>query len=101
MVTEYVALIEPLENRFRASASAPFDMTAFGTTENEALERLDTEVRKRLLHGAKIVQRSIASEAVHPLARFAGDLAGDPLAGDWQAAMEAYRQEVENDPNYL
>ena len=101
MVTEYAALIEPIENQFRARTSAPFDATAFGLTETEALERLDAEVRARLMQGAKVVRRSVSTEAAHPLARFAGDLKNDALADDWQASMEAYRQEVESDPNYL
>ncbi len=97
MVTEYAALIEPVENQFRATASAPFGVTAFGVTETEAL---DAEVRERLRHGAKIVQRRLINGEAHPLARFAGDLAGDPLADSWQAAMKTYREEVENDPTY-
>jgi hypothetical protein len=100
MVTEYAALIEPVEDRFRAVASAPFGMTAFGATEAEALERLDAEVRELLRHGARIVHRRIADRGEHPLAAFAGDLAGDPHAAEWRQAMEEYRQEVENDPDY-
>ena len=101
MTMEYVALIEPVADRFRATASAPLDFSAFGTTEAEALEHLDSEVRERLRHGAKLVPRRISDSEQHPLARFAGDLKGDPLADDWQAAMKAYRQEIEDDPNYL
>ncbi len=103
MTTEYEALVEPTDNQFRATASAPFGITVFGLTEREALERLDSEVGLRLQRGAKFVTRhvqSVADGSPHPLARFAGDLADDLLADDWLAAMAAYRQEAENDPNY-
>ena len=101
MTAEYSALIESIDGKFRASASAPFGLTAFGETESEALDKLDAEVRARLRHGARVVFRRIEEEAAHPLARFAGDLKDDPLKDDWLTAMEAYRRDVENDPDYL
>ncbi|GAB4460356.1 MAG: hypothetical protein OHK0029_24200 [Armatimonadaceae bacterium] len=72
MVTEYAALVEPADDKYRAIASAPFNVVAFGKTEKEALEQLDEEVRKRLQQGAKVVRRRIEETQAHPLARFAG-----------------------------
>jgi hypothetical protein len=100
MLTEYAAFIEPVENQFRATASLPFELTVFGATEKEALERLDNAVRERLQQGGHLVRRRLTETQDHPLARFAGDLSDDPLASDWLAAMATYRQDAERDPNY-
>lgn len=106
MSFEYTALVEPNNNRFRASTGSPLDACAEGDSEEEALTRLDSEVAIRLSNGVKVLRRELVGQAngvgvaevqitEHPLARFAGDLKDDPMYDDWVANMVEYRRQVE------
>ncbi len=100
MYTEYVALVETENETYRATATAPFALSDTGSTEAEALSRLDTQVAAKSQRGARIVYRRLTETAEHPLAWFAG-LADYPRREEYERAIQAYRDAVEADPDYL
>ena len=65
-----------------------------GGDKSKYFIRETNEVPRRLVIGDD------NTPSAHPLARLAGDLAGDPLAPDWLEAMRAYREEAEANPCY-
>ncbi|MBC8142915.1 MAG: hypothetical protein H7Y38_15940 [Armatimonadetes bacterium] len=99
--TEYAALVEPENEVYRATVTAPFAFFATGDTEAEALSQLDTQIRERLQHGARIVYRRLPDATEHPLARFVGDLSDYPRRDEWEKAMQEYRNDAESGHNYL
>ena len=110
--------IEPIADKgYFARAGSPFDWSAEGPTEEEALKHLHAVAMKSVADGCKIASISVpelneplaqakANESVvgtaqgeHPLLKWAGtwDL-NDPLIQEWQIEVEEYRREIENDP---
>jgi hypothetical protein len=95
--------IEPIEKGFRVSTGAPLDLIAEGESAEQAIELLRAKVARRLAEGRFIsldVPRQ-ADPAPHPLSRFRGMFKDDPLFAEWQADLERYRDERENDPETL
>jgi hypothetical protein len=74
-----------------------WDLVAEGHSPEEAISAL-----RNMTRGLKDVGRMV--EAIefteNPWLSIAGDLKNEPLVDDWLAAMQNYRQQVENDPNY-
>ena len=90
--------IEPLpESGFRATSSLPLAITAEGTTEVEALSRLQKRMHDRLNRGGRLVsvEAPEAKEAEYSWMAFAGDLKEEPLFDDYQEAIQAYRRQRE------
>ncbi len=93
-------LIEPLVgNGFRARSGEPFALTAEGSTREEALQKLQQLINDRRAAGAEVVALEIGPHRLPP-PPFAGRQA-DPLLEEWKRAKAEYRQQVEDDPNYL
>ena len=95
------SLIEPIGNkRFRARAGEPFAMTAEGTTPEEALSKFHEVMKGRLANGARVVPFEVPNSG-NPWLPMAGIFKDDPYFDEWVKAMKDYRQQVEEDPDYL
>lgn len=91
-------LVEPSPGKgFRAKGIEPFNITAEGSTREEALRRLEELIARRVAAGAEIMSLELPTKE-HPWAPFAGTLKDEPLADDWIQAMADYRKKVDADP---
>jgi hypothetical protein len=91
-------LIDPVaEDRFRARARLPFEITAEGATREEALGRLRTEIERRMASGATVVPLELLPAQEHPWAHGAGMFEKNPLFDEWQQATSEYRQRVDQE----
>ncbi len=98
---EIPVLVEPLpEGGFRARISDALGLTAQGATPDAALRHLRELVEIRINSGAVLtaIDVPVRKFGPHP---GAGMYRDDPLFDRWQAEIEAYRQQVEDDPNRL
>jgi predicted RNase H-like HicB family nuclease len=95
---EIPVLIEPMsEGGFRAQSSDPFPLAAQGDTPDSALRNLRDLVDQRITVGTYLISLEIPASprGPHP---GAGMYRDDPLFDRWKAEIEAYRQEIEDDP---
>jgi hypothetical protein len=97
---EIPVLLEPSPGGgFRARSGDPLNLTAEGNTADAALHHLRDLIAARIAAGSKLTTLSVPSAertTIHPAA---GMYAGDPLFDQWRAEIEAYRQQIEDDPN--
>lgn len=101
---EITVLIEPVANNgYRAKTGEPLPLTADGTTREEALRKLRELLNQRLRHGSELISVDLqADPADNPWLAMAGMYdPNDPLVQDWLREVERYREEVDQDPNYL
>jgi predicted RNase H-like HicB family nuclease len=96
---EIPVLIERVvANGYRASTRDPFRLTAEGSTLTEALRNLRELVQSRVADAHLTVQD--VGPFSHPWDRFVGKWADDdPLIAEWEKEVEAYRREVDENPN--
>jgi predicted RNase H-like HicB family nuclease len=95
---EIPVLVEPLpEGGFRARSGDPFALAAEGDTPGSALRNLRELVDERIASGTLLTAFDIPASqgGPHP---GAGMYRDDPLFDRWKAEIEAYRQEIEDDP---
>jgi hypothetical protein len=94
-------LLEQVENNgYRATSGPPLALSAEGDTRDEALAKLRQLMAGRLRQGTELVSLDV-QPADNPWLAIAGTLdPNDPDVQDWERAMEEYRREVDNDPNY-
>ena len=94
-------LLEPVENNgYRATSGPPLALSAEGATRDEALAKLREQAAARLRTGSQLVSLEVTPPE-NPWLAIAGTLdPNDPLTQEWKEAMEEYRQQVENDPDY-
>jgi hypothetical protein len=86
-------LVEPVANNgFRAVSGEPLRLETEASTREQAIEQLRELIVRRLQSGAELLTLPVET-TVHPLARFAGSLEGDPLAEAWREAIDEYRQQ--------
>ena len=86
-------LVESANGRgFIARLGPPFDWSAEGATEVEALANLEKETARQAARG-RYVAFIEAPGGVHPLLKFAGDWKGDPMVADFQKAVEELRRQ--------
>lgn len=100
---EVPVIIEPVNgNGYRVTGAGGLSvgLTAEGATAAEAIERLVDQVRMRMNAGAKLAELSVAASAA-PWKQDAGYLHDDPLYESWREAMEAYRRQLDEDPEAL
>ena len=98
---QIAVLVERLKgNGYRARGAEPFALTGKGATREEALRKLRAKILARLKEGVELVGLELDSEA-NPWVEFAGMFKDDPMIDEWKQAMADYRQEVEEDPDYL
>jgi len=94
-------VVEPIPGRgYRASCGQPFDLSAEGTTIEEAVGVLKAQVQGRIDSGARIVDFDV-QEDDHGIAASAGMFRDNRLFAQWQEAIADYRRRVDEDPNIL
>jgi hypothetical protein len=119
-IMDIPVLIQPVPGKgYVARAGSPFDWTAEGSTMDEALANLQTEVSRHLSNGAKAAVISVVNDASasqlkvgasgiinppkpgeNPWLQLAGTLdPNDPMVQEWRKAVEEYRREIDADPN--
>jgi predicted RNase H-like HicB family nuclease len=96
---EIPVLVEPLpDGGFRARSADPFALTAEGDTPDAALRHLRDLITTRTTSGAILTAIDLPVRTFGPQPG-AGMYRDDPLFDRWKAEIEAYRQQVEDDPN--
>ncbi len=86
-------LIEPLPGPgYRAMGGPPFDVSAMGSTQTEALERLRELIKQRIAAGAVLTSLEFGNSEEDPWAQHAGMFQENPLYDQWQQAIAEQRQ---------
>ncbi len=99
---EIPILIEPTTSQgFRASTGEPLALSAEGNSKEEALGHLQTLLTQRLQNGVELTTLSIGPR-LNRVQTFPGIFKeDDPYVKEWIKAMQEYRQQCEDDPDYL
>jgi predicted RNase H-like HicB family nuclease len=98
---EIPVLLEPLPGGgFQARSAHPLGLTAQGDTPDAALHHLRDLIQTRAASGAILTSIEVPAPKYGPHPG-AGMYKDDPLYERWREAIEAYRQEVEDDPDRL
>ncbi len=95
---EIPVLLEPLpDGGFLAQSADPLGLTAQGDTADAALRHLRELIETRTASGAILTSIEVPAPTFgrHP---GAGMYRDDPLFDRWKAEIEAYRQQIEDDP---
>ncbi|AWM36047.1 hypothetical protein GobsT_61990 [Gemmata obscuriglobus] len=87
---ELPVLVSPQQVGFRASAGSPFDLTADGSTPDEAVDALRSLIAARLHSGQVRAVTVTDATAVVDAARKVGE---SPLFEDWAREVEEYRRQ--------
>lgn len=96
---EIPILVEPMPGGgFRARSADPLGFTAQGDTPDAALHQLRDLIAARAASGAIWTTIDVPDPKYGPHPG-AGIYRDDPLFDRWRAEIEAYRQQVEDDPN--
>jgi predicted RNase H-like HicB family nuclease len=96
---EIPVLLEPLpDGGFRARIADPLSLTARGDTPEAALRHLRDLIEVRTTSGTVLtaIDVPICKFGPHP---GAGSYRDEPLFDRWKAEIDAYRHEIEEDPN--
>jgi len=96
---EIPVLLEALPGgRFQARSGDPLNETAQGDSRELALGKLRELIHIRIASGSVLVPLEIegSQHAPHP---GAGIYRDEPLFDAWRAAIEEYREQIENDPD--
>jgi len=95
---EIPILIEPIANDgFRARGGPPFEVTAEGTTREEALAQLREAIDHRMGEGSVLVPLEVETTEENPWIAVAGMFRDEPLLDAWQEAIAEYRRKVDED----
>jgi len=95
---EIPVLLETLpDGGFRARSGDPLDLTAQGDSPDSALRNLRDLIETRIASGTLLTTIEVLNFRTgrHP---GAGIYRDEPLFDQWRAAIDAYRQEIEDDP---
>jgi hypothetical protein len=97
---EIPVLLEPLpDGGFQARSADPLGLTARGDTPDAALRQLRDLIQSRAASGAILTSIEVPTTNYGGSYLGAGIYKDEPLFDRWREAIEAYRQEVEDDPN--
>jgi predicted RNase H-like HicB family nuclease len=97
---EIPVLLEPLpDGGFQARSADPLGLTARGDTPDAALRHLRDLIETRMASGAILTSIEVPATKYGESYLGAGIYKDEPLFDRWREAIEAYRQEVEDDPN--
>ena len=94
---EIPVLVEPLPSGgFRARSGDPLELTAQGDSPDSALRNLRDLIETRIAAGSVLTTIDVANTPAgrHP---GAGIYRDEPLFDRWRAAIDTYRQEIEDD----
>jgi hypothetical protein len=95
---EIPILVEPvLGNGYRARGGPLLDLSAEGTTREEAVAKLREQLQARMSAGATIVPLHVPTQ--HPLAQFVGMFEDDPDFQDVVEIMAENRRAMDADPS--
>lgn len=97
---QVAVLIEPVQGRGYRASSEAFSLSVEGSTEEEALERIEKALGERLASGTRIVTVNVPTSG-HPAVRYFGTLPKDDLYDEWIKAMEDRRRLIDEDENAL
>jgi hypothetical protein len=81
------------DERYRASAGAPFVASVEGDSPEAALEMMKQQLEHRVAQGARIATVDL-SNGDNPWLHGFGMFRDEPLFDDWQQAMTEYRREA-------
>lgn len=89
-------LIEPVAgNGYVARAGSPFDWSAEGATQDEALQKLQAVVAAKVAAGARVAAVETPPGA-NPWLGLVGTLdPNDPATQEFRQAIEDYRREID------
>ena len=92
-------LIEPSAgNRFQSRGGELFSLEAEGATQAEVISKLQNQLRARLRAGAQLLSlNETGLQTGNPWIDDAGLLKDDPYFNEWQEAIAANRQKIEDD----
>lgn len=93
-------LVEPMNGSgFRARTGEPFGITVEAATREEALKKLQDGVQARMTAGAEFLTLDVPGEA-NPWLKISGVFKDHPWLEEWKQAVEEYRNQVDQDPDY-
>ncbi len=95
---EIPVLLEPLpDGGFTARSGEPLELTARGDSPDSALLNLRDLIETRIASGSLLTTIEVPNTSAgrHP---GAGIYRDEPLFDQWRAAVDAYRQQIEDDP---
>jgi hypothetical protein len=99
---QILILIEPLgDNGYRASSGVPLALSVEAATRDEAVAQISAQLSRKLQNGTEMISVDVPPQT-NPWLAMAGMFdPSDPVIKKWKKAMAEYRQEIENDPDYL
>jgi len=96
---EIPVLLEPLPGGgFQARSGDPLNLIAQGDSPDLALRKLRQLIDIRIASGSVLVPLAVPGPPPSPHAG-AGIYRDEPLFDAWRAAIEEYREQIENDPD--
>jgi predicted RNase H-like HicB family nuclease len=96
---EIPVLLQPLPGGgFQARSGDPLNLTAQGDSPNMALSKLRELIDIRINSGSVLVSLEVPASPPQPHPG-AGIYRDEPLFDEWKAAIDEYRELIENDPN--
>ncbi len=97
---ELPVLLEPTPTGgFRARSGDPLNLTAEGDSPAAALDRLRDLIALRIADGSQLTTLRVPDAGTATIHPGAGMYEGDPLFDPWREEFEAYRQNIEDDPD--
>lgn len=98
---QFPILIEPVANNgYRASSGPPLSVSADGPTREEAIRKVQEQMRQRLHAGAEIATVEIPVQPVeNPWVKYAGMFKDDPDFEEVVEIMAENRRKMNADPD--
>lgn len=98
-IMQIPVVIEPIgDNLFRAQGPEPFGFAAEGSTSDEALQNLRSQIEHCAATGKQVVMMEVPQGTVGPRADILGIFKDNPLFDEWQKIIEQRRQSDEDSP---
>ena len=96
-------LLEPVANNgYRATSGPPLPLSVEAATRNEAIGKLEQQLRDRLCNGVEVVTAEVPAQPVeNPWVKYAGMFKDNPMFDEVLEIMKQNRKKNDEDPNYL
>jgi hypothetical protein len=85
-------------NHFRAQGPEPFGFAAEGSTSDEALQNLRSQIEHSAATGKQVLMMEVPQGTVGPRADIIGIFKDNPLFDEWQKTIGQRRQVDEDSP---